>query len=138
MAAYRICEECGAALDPGERCDCQPTTVPVRLPKTCETCGAPAEPSECRGCCGLEHVFAVVDALALPDVDISNIYLDCVGLGCIRKEVILRHGIEEAAAALRPSELVTANGPGFTKRYFTVGGVSVIQYGEERTDEKAP
>ena len=24
MSTYRICEECGAALDPGERCDCRP------------------------------------------------------------------------------------------------------------------
>lgn len=23
MAFYRCCENCGAALDPGERCDCQ-------------------------------------------------------------------------------------------------------------------
>ena len=25
MSAYRICEDCGAALDPGERCDCRQT-----------------------------------------------------------------------------------------------------------------
>lgn len=30
MSAYRICEECGATLDPGERCDCQPA-VPLKL-----------------------------------------------------------------------------------------------------------
>ena len=30
MRAYRICEECGAALDPGERCDCQPAP-PLKL-----------------------------------------------------------------------------------------------------------
>ena len=30
MSAYRICEECGAALDPGERCDCLPA-APVKL-----------------------------------------------------------------------------------------------------------
>ena len=30
MSAYRICEECGAALDPGERCDCL-SAVPPRL-----------------------------------------------------------------------------------------------------------
>lgn len=29
MSAYRICEECGAALDPGERCDCRPA-VPLK------------------------------------------------------------------------------------------------------------
>ena len=23
MPQYRICPDCGAALDPGERCDCQ-------------------------------------------------------------------------------------------------------------------
>lgn len=23
MAFYRVCSSCGAALDPGERCDCQ-------------------------------------------------------------------------------------------------------------------
>lgn len=23
MTYYRICPDCGAALDPGERCDCQ-------------------------------------------------------------------------------------------------------------------
>ncbi len=28
MSAYRICEECGAALDPGERCDCRDTSRP--------------------------------------------------------------------------------------------------------------
>lgn len=27
MAQYRICEYCGAALDPGERCDCQGATA---------------------------------------------------------------------------------------------------------------
>lgn len=30
MSAYRICEECGAALDPGERCDCLPTAAPLK------------------------------------------------------------------------------------------------------------
>ena len=30
MSAYRICEECGAALDPGERCDCF-SAAPPRL-----------------------------------------------------------------------------------------------------------
>ena len=30
MSAYRICEECGAALDPGERCDCRPA-APLEL-----------------------------------------------------------------------------------------------------------
>lgn len=30
MSAYRICSECGAALDPGERCDCRPA-APVKL-----------------------------------------------------------------------------------------------------------
>ena len=27
MSYYRICEECGAHLDPGEVCDCQKETV---------------------------------------------------------------------------------------------------------------
>lgn len=27
---YRICERCGAHLDPGERCDCLPPLVIVR------------------------------------------------------------------------------------------------------------
>lgn len=31
MSAYRVCEECGAALDPGERCDCLPTAPPLKL-----------------------------------------------------------------------------------------------------------
>ena len=26
MAVYRICPYCGAALDPGERCDCREDT----------------------------------------------------------------------------------------------------------------
>ena len=30
MSVYRICEECGAALDPGERCDCLPA-APLEL-----------------------------------------------------------------------------------------------------------
>lgn len=31
MAFYRVCSRCGAALDPGERCDCQKIkeTAPV-------------------------------------------------------------------------------------------------------------
>ena len=28
MSTYRICEECGAALDPGERCDCLSVAPP--------------------------------------------------------------------------------------------------------------
>lgn len=28
MAYYRICPECGAALDPGERCDCWVSNPP--------------------------------------------------------------------------------------------------------------
>lgn len=57
MSVYRICEECGAALDPGERCDCRPA-APLRLIK-------PGKPSlgggkenldqgerRCRECCG--------------------------------------------------------------------------------------
>ena len=28
MSAYRFCEECGAALDPGERCDCLSAAPP--------------------------------------------------------------------------------------------------------------
>lgn len=31
MSAYRVCGECGAALDPGERCDCLPVAVPLKL-----------------------------------------------------------------------------------------------------------
>lgn len=27
MAYYRICPHCGAALDPGEQCDCKENTV---------------------------------------------------------------------------------------------------------------
>lgn len=30
MSRYRICELCGAALDPGELCDCRPA-VPLKL-----------------------------------------------------------------------------------------------------------
>lgn len=26
MSYYRICPKCGAALDPGEKCDCEPRT----------------------------------------------------------------------------------------------------------------
>ena len=34
MSAYRICEDCGAALDPGERCDCRQTgRVELILPE---------------------------------------------------------------------------------------------------------
>lgn len=43
MSAYRVCGECGAALDPGERCDCLPASpagliqpgdaVPRRAPR---------------------------------------------------------------------------------------------------------
>ena len=28
MAYYRICPHCGAALDPGEHCDCKKKTAP--------------------------------------------------------------------------------------------------------------
>ena len=27
MSLYRICGECGASLDPGERCDCRPAAA---------------------------------------------------------------------------------------------------------------
>lgn len=27
MAVYRICPYCGAALDPGERCDCKEESI---------------------------------------------------------------------------------------------------------------
>lgn len=30
MSRYRICELCGAALDPGEPCDCRPA-APLKL-----------------------------------------------------------------------------------------------------------
>lgn len=37
MSAYRICEECGAALDPGERCDCRPAAAPLKLIQPAES-----------------------------------------------------------------------------------------------------
>lgn len=37
MSAYRVCGECGAALDPGERCDCLPVAVPLKLIQPAES-----------------------------------------------------------------------------------------------------
>ena len=34
MAQYRTCEYCGAALDPGERCDCPGATTNHRKEKS--------------------------------------------------------------------------------------------------------
>lgn len=36
MATFKICPNCGAALDPGERCDCNDTEHEVYNPKGTE------------------------------------------------------------------------------------------------------
>ena len=36
MSYYRVCPLCGAALDPGERCDCNEYLKPVIAPPCCE------------------------------------------------------------------------------------------------------
>jgi len=42
MAYYRICEICGAKLDPGERCDCQDKETAPGTANT-ESCNAEGE-----------------------------------------------------------------------------------------------
>lgn len=83
----------------------------------------------------IDDLRAVAEELP-EDVDISDAHLNDLGLGCIRKELLLTDGIERAAAVFRVSELGTRTFPGGSKAYFRAGEVSVAQYGEQKEDEK--
>ena len=83
----------------------------------------------------IDDLRAVVEELP-EDADVSDIYVNDMRLGCIRKELLLADGIESSAAALRVSELGSRTFAGGSKAYFRVGEVSVTQYGVQKEDEK--
>lgn len=87
-----------------------------------------------------EDIGAVMDELPV-GAEPKSAYLSDMGAGQTRAIVTLTRGIEKAAVAFMVAELETehchdSSGPEMV--YFTVGGVSVVQYRARREDEEAP
>ena len=85
-----------------------------------------------------DELRAVEEELGRLDLDILNARQEDMGLGCIRKTLVLIDGIEKAAAAFGISRPEQRASRGFYEVYFNVGGVSIVQYREKCTDEEAP
>ena len=76
----------------------------------------------------LEAMRSVAEELP-EGVDILSGHQEDMGLGCVRKSFHLGgSSIEEAAAVFAVSQIERRSTPAFTKVYFTVGDVSVVQY----------
>ena len=76
----------------------------------------------------LDNLRAVADELPA-DVNIERSYLDDMGVGCMLAKIVLASGIEKAAFSVPKLEA----GRRQHVRYFAVGGVSVMQYEEEKS-----
>ena len=86
-----------------------------------------------------DELNAVAEELGKLDVDISSAYAGSVGLGCVKKELILEDGIEAAAELFKVPRLEVRSYPdGFDALYFTVGGVSVVEYRRRDPDAQTP
>lgn len=86
-----------------------------------------------------DELRAVEEALGKLDVDIASAYQADMGLGCVKKTLILKDGIEAAAELFKTPRLEVRRHPdGFTKLYFTVGGVSVVEYREGCGNAQTP
>lgn len=86
-----------------------------------------------------DELRAVEEALCELDVDISSAYLGSVGLGCVKKELILGDGIEAAAELFKIPRLEARSyQDDFDALYFTVGGVSVVEYRRRDPDAQTP
>lgn len=86
-----------------------------------------------------DELRAVEEELGKVDADIANAYQDDMGLGCVKKTLILKDGIEAAAELFKIPRLEVRRHPdGFTKLYFTVGGVSVVEYREGDSNAQTP
>ena len=84
-----------------------------------------------------DELRAVEEELGKLDVDISSAYLESVGLGCVKKELVLGYGIEAAAELFKiPCLEVRSYPDGFDALYFTVGGVCVKEYRKRDNDAK--
>lgn len=85
-----------------------------------------------------DELRAVEEELSGLGLDILNARQEDMGLGCIRKTLVLIDGIEKAAAVFGISQLEQRTLPGFYEVYFNMGGVSIAQYREKREDEETP
>ena len=86
-----------------------------------------------------DELRAVEETLGELDVDISSAYLGSVGLGCVKKGLVLGCGIEAAAELFKIPRLEVRSYPdGFDVLYFTVGGVCVKEYRKRDNDAQTP
>ena len=85
-----------------------------------------------------DELRAVEEALSELDIDISSAYQGSVGLGCVKKELILGDGIEAAELFKIPRLEVRSYPDGCTALYFAVGGVSIVEYRRKADDAQTP
>lgn len=85
-----------------------------------------------------DELRAVEEELSGLNLDILNARQEDMGLGCIRKTLVLIDGIEKAAEMFGISQLEQRTLLGVHEVYFNVGGVSIAQYRERREDEETP